>query len=492
MIRCLAKKIFIVGLTFLLSDFLHAQNVVPTDTLELEVHFRLDRHELDSSYLNNASVLNTLAGILSESRDRGLLHSVEIQAYASPEGPQGRNDALALARTKAVALWLSRNCGVPADFIKQSSGGVGWSLLRAKVAGSDAVYRDKVLEIMDSTPVWIYDSNGRIVGGRRKSLMDLEGGAVWRDMSIRFFPEVRCCLAVVVREVEAESPDVPAVPEIPEIPAVSEVSETTDSTEHIAPVVIPEEVPDTLAILIPPVSVVGHEIEGSEPEGHPVSIKDSVSVADSVSAVDSLVPTDSLFVNEPVDTSAIFALKTNLLSDLALIPNIGIEFHLGKGWSLAANWHYAWWHSDRIHWYWRTYGGDLAVRKYFGNREKNVLLRGHHLGLYGQIHTYDFELGNMGIMGGEPGGWLGDNFNYGGGLEYGYSFRIARKLNLDLSLGLGYLGGVFHEYKPVDDCYVWQTTKNRHYWGPTKAEVSLVWLIGLDRKNNKKDKEDAR
>ncbi len=461
MIRCLAKKIFIVGLTFLLSDFLHAQNVVPTDTLELEVHFRLDRHELDSSYLNNASVLNTLAGILSESRDRGLLHSVEIQAYASPEGPQGRNDALALARTKAVALWLSRNCGVPADLIKQSSGGVGWSLLRAKVAGSDADYRDKVLEIMDSTPVWIYDSNGRIVGGRRKSLMDLEGGAVWRDMSIRFFPEVRCCLAVVVREVEAESPDVSAVPEIP---AVSEVSETTDSTDHIALVVLPEEKPDTLAALIIPVPVI-----------------------DTIPAVDSLVPTDSLSVNEHVDTSAIFAIKTNLLSDLALIPNIGIEFHLGKGWSLAANWHYAWWHSDRIHWYWRTYGGDLAVRKYFGNREKNVLLRGHHLGLYGQIHTYDFELGNMGIMGGEPGGWLGDNFNYGGGLEYGYSFRIARKLNLDLSLGLGYLGGVFHEYKPVDDCYVWQTTKNRHYWGPTKAEVSLVWLLGLDRKNNKKE-----
>ncbi len=469
MIKDVFKRIFIVGLSLLPSGVLFAQETVLTDTLGLEVHFRLDRHELDPSYLNNEAVLSELSSIISGARNRGLLHSVEIQAYASPEGPQGRNDALALARTKAVALWLSRSCGVPADLIKQSSGGVGWSLLRAKVAGSDAVYRDKVLEIMDSTPVWIYDSNGRIVGGRRKSLMDLEGGAVWRDMSIRFFPEVRCCLAVVVREVEAESPDVPAVPEIPEIPAVSEVSETTDSTEHIAPVVIPEEVPDTLAILIPLVPVI-----------------------DTIPSVDSFVPTDSLSVNDPVDTSAIFAIKTNLLSDLALIPNIGIEFHLGKGWSIAANWHYAWWHSDRIHWYWRTYGGDLAVRKYFGNREKNVLLRGHHLGLYGQIHTYDFELGNMGIMGGEPGGWLGDNFNYGGGLEYGYSFRIARKLNLDLSLGLGYLGGVFHEYKPVDDCYVWQTTKNRHYWGPTKAEVSLVWLIGLDRKNNKKDKEDAR
>ncbi len=189
------------------------------------------------------------------------------------------------------------------------------------------------------------------------------------------------------------------------------------------------------------------------------------------------------------DSSLILAFKTNLLADAVLIPNIGIEFYLGKNWSLAANWHYAWWHSDRIHWYWRTYGGDLAVRKYFGDREKNRLLRGHHLGLYGQIHTYDFELGDMGIMGGEPGGNIFDRFNYGCGLEYGYSVQVCRGMNIDFSIGAGYLGGDYLEYIPIDDHYVWQTTKGRHYWGPSKAEISLVWLIGKGDGKKKKGGE---
>ena len=35
-----------------------------------------------------------------------------------------------------------------------------------------------------------------------------------------------------------------------------------------------------------------------------------------------------------------------------------------------------------------------------------------------------------------------------------------------------------HLYIPLDGHYVWQTTKNRRWFGPTKAGISLVWLIG--------------
>jgi hypothetical protein len=36
---------------------------------------------------------------------------------------------------------------------------------------------------------------------------------------------------------------------------------------------------------------------------------------------------------------------------------------------------------------------------------------------------------------------------------------------------------------PIDDCYVWQTTKNRRWFGPTKLEVTLVWLLGRGNYN---------
>ncbi len=172
------------------------------------------------------------------------------------------------------------------------------------------------------------------------------------------------------------------------------------------------------------------------------------------------------------------AVKTNMLYDLAAIPNIGAEFYLGGNFSLAANWHYSWWKSDKKYWYWRSYGGDIAVRYWLGKQSRIKPLTGHHLGLYGQMITYDFEVGNKGI--------LADKWSWSAGLEYGYSLPVARRLNIDFTIGLGYHWGTFEEYLPIDGHYVWQATKRRQYIGPTKLEVSLVWLIGCGNYNKDK------
>lgn len=186
------------------------------------------------------------------------------------------------------------------------------------------------------------------------------------------------------------------------------------------------------------------------------------------------------------EKSLYWALKTNLLYDALLVPNVGAEFYLGRNWSAGANWMYAWWKNDRSHWYWRVYGGDLYVRKWFGRKAQEKPLTGHHIGVYAQMLTYDFCTGGRGYMGGEPGGNIWDRAHFGGGIEYGYSHPIARRLNLDFTLGVGYLGGRYYEYLPIDNCYVWQATKNRRWFGPTKAEVSLVWLLGRGNYNKEK------
>ncbi|MGM9816236.1 MAG: DUF3575 domain-containing protein [Lepagella sp.] len=173
------------------------------------------------------------------------------------------------------------------------------------------------------------------------------------------------------------------------------------------------------------------------------------------------------------------AVRTNMLYDALIVPNVGLEFYLGGHISIGANWMYSWWKSDRTHWYWRTYGGDLNLRYYFANKEPGYTpFKGHHVGVYGQVLTYDIDLGGKGYIGGRPGGSMWDKCHWGVGVEYGYSLPIHRRLNLDFTLGLGYLTGEFWEYKPIDQCYVWQATKRLHWWGPTKLEVSLVWLIG--------------
>ena len=169
--------------------------------------------------------------------------------------------------------------------------------------------------------------------------------------------------------------------------------------------------------------------------------------------------------------SSNFALKTNLLYDLALTPNIGIEWSISKNLSVSADWMYAWWSHDPTHYYWRIYGGNLELEYWFGNKQERKFT-GHHLGVYGGIVTYDFEFGGR--------GYLGDKWSYMAGLSYGYSLPIASRFNLDFEIGIGYIGGDYYEYDFNDDAkqYFWRQTKKRKWLGPTKAEVSLVWLLG--------------
>lgn len=172
------------------------------------------------------------------------------------------------------------------------------------------------------------------------------------------------------------------------------------------------------------------------------------------------------------------SLQSNLLYDALLIPNAGAEVYLGKNFSLDGNWNYAWWRLDKKHIYWRTYGGDLALRWWFGRDSRIKPLTGHHIGTYGQMISYDFEFGKSGV--------LADRWSWTLGLEYGYSLPIKERLNLDFTIGFGYHWGEFSEYKPIDNHYVWQATKHRQYMGPTKFEISLVWLFGCDNYNKRK------
>ena len=67
------------------------------------------------------------------------------------------------------------------------------------------------------------------------------------------------------------------------------------------------------------------------------------------------------------------ALKTNLLYDMAALPNIAAEFYLGKKFSIGANWMYGWWDNDNRHRYWRAYGGDIAGRWWFGTKAQEKM-----------------------------------------------------------------------------------------------------------------------
>lgn len=188
------------------------------------------------------------------------------------------------------------------------------------------------------------------------------------------------------------------------------------------------------------------------------------------------------------DADEKLALKTNILYDIAMMPNIGLEASPGKGWSFTGNYMYGW-GSDRRKFYWRDFSADIGVRKYFGKKRKlrdgsTNGLTGHHVGLYAGITTYDFELGGRGYIS----DYRKDDWSRYAGFDYGYSLPLAKSLNLDFTVGIGYVGGRYREYLPtqigsLDEWhYEWQATKNLRYFGPTRLEVSLVWILDIPHK----------
>ena len=263
-----------------------------------------------------------------------------------------------------------------------------------------------LLEAMiGGTPV-SYGDTALVVMGNKEQLRSLRHGWPWADMRKRFFPKMRRAAAVMVTVAADETDSETATQE----PTETQETITSEETAEAEPLL------------------------------------------------------------EPVQRGGFcFAIKTNALYDLALVPNVGVEVPIGR-WSVAANWDYAWWRSDRRHNYWRTYGGDIEVRRWLGKRHTDKLLAGHHVGLYAQMLTYDFELGGK--------GYLGDKWSYAAGAAYGFSLPLSRRLRFDFSIGVGYMGGKYKTYEPEDGCYVWKSTRQRHYVGPTKAEASVVWIIG--------------
>lgn len=237
--------------------------------------------------------------------------------------------------------------------------------------------------------------------------------------------------------------------------------------------------------LLPVKQAVVPQIPGCETAG-----ADTLSVADSAEAGVAVVGTATevpgiVAAQEvPVAQGRIavpFFIKTNLLYDAALVPNIGAGICIADRVTVYADWMHAWWNNHPERRYWRVYGGDIDVSWQFGHGKSDNVFSGHRLGVYASMVTYDFQFGRNRT------GVIGDKYNYAVGLSYGYSLPVASRLNIDFGIGIGYMWGRYMKHHVIDDHDVWQSTHNRHWVGPTRAEIGLTWLIGRGNVNRKKE-----
>ena len=424
------KRIFIfIFLAVVAVASLSAQEVkVECQSDTLEIYFRQGYSTWEPTFKNNGVRLKGFVNRFRKIHEDTVFKSISkihIVSGASPEGTWKLNQRLSNNRALCIRKVLKEYIELPDSVIVEDSRGIDWQGLYELVEASDMQYRDEVLDIIENSPELINTHLKNPTELRKRRLVWLRDGEPWRYMYKHLFPKLRSFQLQIVIEWEKY------IPATPEPPVVEEVE------------IIPEP----------------------EPEPEPTPEPEPVPV---------VVPENPFYM----------AARTNMLYDAALVPNVGVEFYLGDKWTIGANWMYAWWKSDPDSWYHRTYGGDLEVRRYFGKASDIKPLQGFHAGLYGQIVTYDFEMGGR--------GYLGDRWSWGTGLSFGYSLPIKKRLNIDFSVGAGYLGGEYKEYLPIDDCYVWQATKQRHWFGPTKLEISLVWLLGRGNVNLDKVKGGAK
>jgi hypothetical protein len=171
-------------------------------------------------------------------------------------------------------------------------------------------------------------------------------------------------------------------------------------------------------------------------------------------------------------SSRSLGIRTNLLFDVVVVPNLGVEWGMGDKWSMLVNGDYIWISNDAKHRYWRIAAADMELRYWPGDNFMELFREGFHMGPYVAAYRYDLEFGGEGQR---------SDFNWGAGAAFGYTLPISRTLSLDFTLSMGYIDGKYWKYHPEDGNYVWETEYRRRYVGPTKAEVALVWNIELGK-----------
>ncbi|MDE7346595.1 MAG: DUF3575 domain-containing protein [Muribaculaceae bacterium] len=390
-------------------------------------------------------------------------------------------------RCDAIADYVAEHTGVSRNFIETYPGGIAWEELRRMVEDNPAVpSREKVLEILTNVPVWVHNSKGAIIDGRKKRLMELDRGDTYKWMLTNLFPELRNAVAVTIfyrQEVmkpQAAEPEATRHTDIAESYVEDEKAEGSEAQENL-------DMGDR------PTGSKGlgesDDMPGAEGHDRTDSMYDEAGIdktdkteADKITDEPERMQTAVSGIHK----SFYMDVRTNMLYDAALVPNLGAEFYIGKNLSVYGEWMYAWWDNETSHRSWRIYGGDLGLRWWFGRKAHAKPLTGHHLGVYYGILTFDFATGDNGYLGGKPNGTLWDRWLINTGLEYGYSLPVGKRLNIDFSIGLGYMGGNYIKYFPFDNDYYRDKEYKMHFFGPTKAEISLVWLIGRGNDNSRK------
>ena len=170
------------------------------------------------------------------------------------------------------------------------------------------------------------------------------------------------------------------------------------------------------------------------------------------------------------------AVKTNLLSDALLNPNLGIEVGLAPKWTLEVDGQFNAWtlSGDKR---WKHWAVQPEIRYWLCDR-----FSAHFFGFHlhgGQYNIGGFD-GRINLLGTDA-RKLKDSRYQGGfvgaGVAYGYAWILGRHWNLEAEVGFGYSYTRYDRFRCTGCGKKVEVNKPHHYVGPTRVAINLVYLF---------------
>lgn len=163
-----------------------AVEVVKMRSEQYEAHldFPVNKYVILPGFMNNQRELANIHSMFSKVEDdRNLtITQIDIEGFASPEGPLDFNEQLSQKRADALKNYLAKTEKVPADLYKITFGGENWNGLVKALEASSMKDKETFLNIIRNT-----SDDAR----RKQEIMRVGGGVPYRTMLKEIYPDLR-------------------------------------------------------------------------------------------------------------------------------------------------------------------------------------------------------------------------------------------------------------------------------------------------------------
>ncbi len=164
--------------------------------------------------------------------------------------------------------------------------------------------------------------------------------------------------------------------------------------------------------------------------------------------------------------------KTNALYWATATPNLGFEFRLDDRWTLDISGGYNFWtFNEAKNRKWKHFKVMPEARYWFDKP-----FTGHFVGLHSGYTQYNLSAVPLPYDFAETKKHRYEGWATGAGLTYGYLWSLHPRWLLEASIGLGYAYARFDKYE-CPHCGDHLGKDSKHYVGPTRAAVSLIYVI---------------